>query len=151
MIEKSLLDVLENMKKDIYYLSNKLSQINSTLNTNITQKEINELEFDKIDKEQEVLFDEVRKIKKRIYEFESENNNTADFIQDLDSRITKLNKILFEYINKSENNKNSDVLEKIKEVEFHFNTEIKNIYDNVFREILNLKGEINELKQNNKN
>lgn len=150
MENKKLLENLELMKADIYYLSNKISRIDSNITIEEIDKDSKNLEIEEVKNKQEEIKYLIKENEKRIIDLELNQENISEQIEDVDFKFKKLHQAIVNHSNKKEEsrdgNSNIGLTNKIKEVENHFNEEIRRVYDNVFNEILNLKGEVEAIK-----
>lgn len=151
MEHKKLREYLEYMKDDIYYLSKKISQIDSNIKNQTTEQNINLVDIEEMRKKQENIHNIVKNIQNRINELESNQEHSSDYIEDLDSRFRTMQRAIINHSKNKERMKNehthNKLISKIKELEEHFNSEIRRVYDNVFNEILNLKGDVEHIKK----
>lgn len=170
MDKVKLIENLEKMKADIYYLSNEVSRISSFNSIEITKNELELLQIQRIesnlDEFKTYIHTELNSLKKRISELEINQESISEHTDDLDYAIKRIeNKISVSNNNSSQkevepsetdlNTSSSqrvgiDVFEKIKEVEEHFSYEISRIYDNIYNEILDLRVEIKKLNHKTK-
>lgn len=150
MDTKKLREYLELMKADIYYLSNKVSQIDSNTKIKETNKNSLDLEIKILRQKQDEMVELFKKVENRITNLELNQEHTSDYIEDVDSKFMKLQQAIINHSKQKEESKNeysnNNMVEKVRDIENHFNEEIRRVYDNVFNEILNLKGEVNKIK-----
>ena len=150
MDNKKLIENLELMKADIYYLSNKISRIDSNSNIERIEEKSKDLEIEAFKNKQDEITHLTKKNERRIIDLELNQENVSEQIEDIDFKFTRLHKAIINHSKKKEDtgdkNLNLDINNRIKEIENHFNEEIRKVYDNVFNEILNLKGEVENIK-----
>lgn len=150
MDTKKLREYLELMKADIYYLSNKVSQIDSNTKIKETNENSLDLEIKILRQKQDEMVELFKKVENRITNLELNQEHTSDYIEDVDSKFMKLQQAIINHSKQKEESKNeysnNNMVEKVRDIENHFNEEIRRVYDNVFNEILNLKGEVNKIK-----
>lgn len=150
MDNEKLLENLELMKADIYYLSNKISRMESNLNIEKVDEDSKNLGIEELKNKQKEIIHSVKENERRIIDLELNQEHTSDYVEDIDSKFMKLQQAIINHSKQKEEFKNeysnSNMFEKIRDIENHFNEEIRRVYDNVFNEILNLKGEVNKIK-----
>ena len=170
MDKVKLIENLEKMKADIYYLSNEVSRISSFNSIEITKNELELLQIQRIesslDEFKAYIHTELNNLKKRISELETNQESISEHTDDLDYTIKRIENKVDERNNSlsqkevqsnttnldtlSSQRVGIDVFEKIKEVEEHFSYEISRIYDNIYNEILDLRVEIKKLNHKTK-
>ena len=168
MNDIKLVQYLELMKKDIYMLSNKFSQIHSDLRKDLSLNETQELlqtsKLDRIENTQEKIIQSLQQLSNRISQIELNNENTNERVEDIHTEFITFKhsmsnrnneKIKKNAVSKSnieyeevfdEKDRTEEVFSKISEIEEHFSTEIAKVYDKMFSEILDLKSEIEKIK-----
>ena len=152
MKDKKLIQYLELMKKDIYLLSNKVSQLTSEVKSDNTQEILQTTKLDRIGNYQEKIIDTIKTLNRRLSNLESRAENSDERVEDIYTEFitykqflnkkNKKNKSSTSYTSDSEIDVGEEVFSKISEIEEHFNSEIAKVYDKMFNEILDLKSEI---------
>ncbi|MFP4402042.1 MAG: hypothetical protein ACLFPL_02325 [Candidatus Nanoarchaeia archaeon] len=152
MDKNVLLTNLEYMKSDIYYLSNKIASIETHSHNYQHDEQKNELAIIQIRDTIQEFSKQLQRALKRIEELELNQEHTSEYIDDIDSKTRKNEQEISKM--STQHSFTSGEIEalkaKLSEVEESLNSQISNIYDNVFNEILNLKQEIEILKTNKK-
>lgn len=147
-----LLTNLEYMKSDIYYLSNKISSVETNTHEQKSEEYNNQIAIKQAQETIKKLSNDLNQIIKRVEELELNQEHIAEQNDDIDSKVRKnendVSKVLAQHALTTE--EKDSLKTKINEVEENLNTQISSVYDNVFNEILNLKQEIKLLKNNSK-
>ncbi|MCH8519850.1 MAG: hypothetical protein LAT82_03800 [Nanoarchaeota archaeon] len=160
MENTKLLKNLENMKSDIYYLNSIIKRIELELKENnqkniqnkeeIHFKHSNENKLNYLNENMQYLRSDVSKIHTRINGLENNQENLTEFVDDLDSKISKIvtSHVDNSKLSKSIVNSLNDVLhQKLREMEQNVELQISKIYDTMYNEILDLKVEIKKSKK----
>lgn len=154
MEDKKLIQYLELMKKDIYVLSNKVSQISSEIKSTDTQEVLQIAKLDRIEKNQEKIINSINTLNSRLINLESAQMNNEERVEDIHTEFItfknalgkKTNSSSVSNVKKPTSEVGEELFDKISNVEEHFSSEIAKVYDKMFNEILDLKSEIEKIK-----
>lgn len=154
MEDKNLIQYLELMKKDIYMLSNRVSQISSQINSTNTQEVLQISKLDRIESNQEKMINSIKSLNTRLLDLESSQVNNEERVEDIHTEFITFKQLVSKSKNTSINQTNQysdidlgeELFSKISEIEEHFSNEIAKVYDKMFNEILDLKSEIGKIK-----
>jgi chromosome segregation ATPase len=140
------------MKSDIYYLSNKISSIETNSHTLESEEHKNEIAIKQIQENLQKINATLHQTIKRIENLEANQEHIAEQCDDIDSKVRKnendVSKITTQQV--FTNEEKEAFKNKLNEVEETLNNQISSVYDNVFNEILNLKHEVKTLKNKTK-
>lgn len=150
MQKSEVIQHLDQLKKQVFNQSLRIEELSQKYSSIDTSKLLENTKLDRIERNQEELLELMNTLSKRISTIQDAHLQVDDRVDDIDTKMIivedKVEKIKIEASGKSLKQLNSNeyntILDKVSEIKEHFNSEIANVYDRMYSEILDLKNSI---------